>query len=152
MLKIISQLVQLFSLALKNTVHDAFNLCRYCHRLRFLAGSNWLAFPFGPRSPKDLFGCCCRCCFWLLLYAFLRWHILNLRARYVGSNGSKTQHRRRLCGIAHVQANLGPLVRAELLADYLLFQLPLAERVSKYLVRSPRHSNRPKLSFFPLQS
>jgi hypothetical protein len=51
-LNILAQLDQLFSLAFKNAVHDAFDLCHYWHRLRFFAGSTGSAFAFGPRSPK----------------------------------------------------------------------------------------------------
>jgi hypothetical protein len=38
-LNILAQLEQLFSLAFKNAVHNAFDLRHYWHRLRFLAGS-----------------------------------------------------------------------------------------------------------------
>jgi hypothetical protein len=44
-LNILAQLEQLLSLAFKNAVHDAFNLCHYWHRL-----SHWLT----PSSPSFL--------------------------------------------------------------------------------------------------
>jgi hypothetical protein len=82
-LNILAQLDQLFSLAFKNAVHDAFILCHYRHRLSH-----------GPTpSPPFLnlgyrFGCWCRC--WLPPgTAFPFWHVwkaskqrVTLRAGY----------------------------------------------------------------------